>query len=555
MNPDRCGRLTNEKFRCAALLAVLAVGSSAAQGKPGDFDANFGNGGVMLTPVSTDGDDFGTCMAVQSDGKIVVGGTASNGSNDDFALVRYLPGGTPDPGFGTGGKVTTPISGGIVFATCAALQPDGKIILAGYALIGNSTDFVVVRYRPDGTPDPGFGTGGKVTTDIGGGFNAHAFAVALQPDGKIVVAGDYRSNFALVRYDAGGVPDPGFGTDGKVSSASTGTERYAYSMVLQSDGKIVVAGRSLAAGNTDFAIGRYLPNGTPDGTFGTGGRVSHPVGAGNTADIARSVVLQPDGKILAAGLAGTDYAIIRCGDNGGIDSEFGVSGKSTVDFGGATDTAYGVAVQSDGKIIAGGTSRYNGSNYASLARLTAGGTLDPSFGNQGGVIVPLGNAGTEDDMRALSLQADGRILLAGFSGSGFNHDFAVARFEGTSPVTLADWRQTWLGSPDNSGDGANLFDFDKDGMVNLLEYAFGQNPALGGPPLLPSGKILGENFVIHFSQPATVTGIVYGAEWSTTMTPGSWTPLTDSGGAGQHVFSVPMEGKPALSVRLKVTAP
>jgi uncharacterized delta-60 repeat protein len=326
-------------------------------------------------------------------------------------------------------------------------------------------------------------------------------------------------------------------------------------MVLQADGRIVVAGRSLAAGNTDFAIGRYLPNGTPDGGFGTGGRVSYPVGAGNTADIARSVALQPDGKILAAGLAGTDYAIIRCRNNGDIDSGFGVSGKSTVDFGGATDTAYGVAVQEDGKVVAGGTSRYNGSNYASLARLTAGGTLDASFGSQGGVIVPLGNAGTEDDMRALTVQADGRILMAGFSGSGFNHDFAVARFEGISPVTLAGWRQTWFGSPDNSGDGANLFDFDKDGMVNLLEYAFGQNPALGSPSPLPSGKITGGNFVIHFNQPASVTGIVYGAEWSATMTPGSWTSLPDAGGSGQHVFSVPTAGKPGLSVRLKVTAP
>jgi uncharacterized delta-60 repeat protein len=231
-----------------------------------------------------------------------------------------------------------------------------------------------------------------------------------------------------------------------------------------------------------------------------------------------------------------------------------MAGKATVDFGGATDTGYGMAVQSDGKMVVAGTSKYSGSNYASLLRFSAAGVLDTSFGNGGGVIVPLSTAATdEDDVRALALQSDGKILVAGFSGSTAGHDFVVARFEGISPVTLADWRQTYFGSPANQGNGANLFDYDQDGLVNLVEYAFGLNPTLGTSRLLPSGQVSGGNFVINFSQPGGVSSILYGAEWSTTMAEGSWTAIPDTGTGGQHVFSVPMAGEPRLCVRLTVT--
>jgi hypothetical protein len=158
-------------------------------------------------------------------------------------------------------------------------------------------------------------------------------------------------------------------------------------------------------------------------------------------------------------------------------------------------------------------------------------------------------------VRALALQNDGKILVSGFSGSGLNHDFVVARFAGFSIVALADWRQTYFGSPGNSENGANLFDYDNDGLVNVVEYAFGQNPLQGGSSLLPLGRVSGGNFVINFIQPGSVTGITYGAEWSRTMLPGSWTAIPDTGTGGQHIFSVLTLGKPKLCVRLTVTSP
>ena len=190
------------------LTALVSVASPslapADPSAPGDLDTTFGTGGVVTTSIGP-GWDSAYGVAIQSDGKIVAAGSAHNGSDNDFAVVRYTISGALDTTFGTGGVVTTSIGTGNDQASGIAIQPDGKIVAAGWAHSGSDYDFAVVRYTVSGTLDTTFGASGVVTTPIGPGSN-RAHGVAIQPDGKIVAAGyadsgsDY--DFAVVRYHA-----------------------------------------------------------------------------------------------------------------------------------------------------------------------------------------------------------------------------------------------------------------------------------------------------------------------------------------------------------------
>jgi uncharacterized delta-60 repeat protein len=219
--------------------------------------------GKVTTAIGS-GIDIAYSVAIQTDGKIVAAGfSRSGGSNDDFALVRYNTNGTLDTTFDSDGKVTTAIGSGADIAQSVAIQTDGKIVAAGYSNNGSNVDFALVRYNTDGTLDTSFDSDGKVTTDIASD-NDFAYSVALQSDGKIVVAGhsDNGSNedFALVRYNTDGTLDTSFDSDGKVTTG-IGSEDDAFSVAIQSDGKIVVAGLRSNGNNRDFALVRYA--GTP----------------------------------------------------------------------------------------------------------------------------------------------------------------------------------------------------------------------------------------------------------------------------------------------------
>src|SRR5437773_237131 len=192
-----------------------------------------------------------------------------------------------DPSFGTGGKVTTP-SGSNGYINALVLQPDGKLVAAGYTQNnGSNSDFALVRYNADGSLDGSFGTDGIVTTLIqNGGFFE---AVVLQPDGKLVAAGVGGGHFALVRYNADGSLDGTFGTGGKVITPIGSFADMAYALVLQPDGKLVAAG-STSNGSWAFALVRYNADGSLDGSFGTGGTVTTQIGSSN---LAYALVLQP----------------------------------------------------------------------------------------------------------------------------------------------------------------------------------------------------------------------------------------------------------------------
>ena len=244
----------------SALLSAFAPATIAA---PGDLDATFGTGGKVITPIGS-GTDKVNSVALQNDGKIVVAGYSFNGSNNDFALVRYHPNGTLDTtGFGSGGKVTTTFGSDNDQGNGVAVQKDGKIVVAGTSSDNSGkSNFALVRYNSNGTLDAtGFGSGGKVTTAIGPSLD-RGNGVALQSDGKIVVAGyagqSPNSDFAVVRYNKDGSLETGFGSGGKVTTAfGGGGADQGQSVAVQSDGKIVVAGYSFNGSNDDFAVARY----------------------------------------------------------------------------------------------------------------------------------------------------------------------------------------------------------------------------------------------------------------------------------------------------------
>ena len=307
----------------------------------GDLDPTFGTDGKVLTDFDHS-TDIANAVAIQADGKLVVVGTTyrdNDFSGEDFAVARYNPDGALDKTFGVGGKVQTDFPGLAAVASSVVVQPDGKIVVAGgaFPLFTFLGDFKVVRYNSNGSLDTSFGDGGIVTTTFPEG--SYAFDVALQTDGKIIAAGTVfvafdpgessDTDFALARYNPDGTPDATFGNGGQVSTDFLGLEDDAFSVLIQPDGKIVAVGSANdPATFYDFAAVRYLSNGTLDTTFGVAGKVHTDFGDQNF-DRARSAALQPDGRIVAAGFAISqnggvqNFAVARYNSSGVLDTSFG----------------------------------------------------------------------------------------------------------------------------------------------------------------------------------------------------------------------------------------
>ena len=455
---------------------TVSIGRAAPS--PGDLDPTFGSGGKVITDFGSIV-DLGHSMAVQSDGKIIVAGWTGGG----FALARYTALGTLDMSFGSGGKVT----GSGFRVNSVALQSDGKIVVAG-----DNGNFVLARYTTEGILDTSFGSGGNVTTHLGT-KTAFAYSVAVQSDGKILLAGqkldvvpgqpnmsDYY--FVLVRYTAAGALDTGFGNGGTVTPfGPSRSENAGRSIAVQSDGKIVVAGDSYNGTNSDFALVRYTAAGALDASFGNGGKVTTAIGSGD--DRGNSVALQSDGKIVVAGYSSTDFALVRYTAAGALDTSFGSGGKVTSAIG--PDDGYSVTVQNDGKIIVAGDSATGRVKFA-LVRCTATGALDTSFGSGGQVITAIGSAHAYG--KSVALQSDGKIVVAGYTFDGSNSDFALARYEASGLASLANWRLTYFGTANNSGDAADSAAPDGDGIVNLIKYGLVIVPGTSGASSLPQGE-------------------------------------------------------------------
>ncbi|TMA52939.1 MAG: hypothetical protein E6J75_15970 [Deltaproteobacteria bacterium] len=339
------------------LWPVILALPLAARASTGDLDPSFGAGGQVVTPILSSYDGAGA-LVVQPDGKLVAAGHAYDTNNTTFALVRYAADGSLDESFGAAGKVTTAIGIGSA-ASALVLQADGKLVAAGRTFTGSRTVFALARYRANGSLDGSFGTGGKVITPLGN-VDDEVAALVLQPDGKLVAAGysdrGGSTAFALARYDADGTLDATFGNGGKVITAIGSVDDEAFALVLQPDGKLVAAGYSSSAGNPAFALVRYDADGTLDASFGTGGKVTTPIGS--VDDEAFALVLQPDGKLVAAGYtsgaSSIAFALVRYGTDGSLDTSFGTGGKVTTPIGSVDDEAFALVLQPDGKLVAAG---------------------------------------------------------------------------------------------------------------------------------------------------------------------------------------------------------
>jgi len=410
------------------LLTLMFTTQLFAQ--PGTLDFTFGNKGIALTPIGTS--EQIRAMAIQSDGKIIAAGYSGNGTNYDFAIVRYNADGTLDNTFSSDGKVTTAIGTSDDYIYAVGIQKDGKIVVAGSAK-NASIDYAVARFNSDGTLDNTFGSVGFVTTSIGSSSDV-AYSLAIQVDGKIVVAGYSRNttgeyDFSAVRYNSDGSLDNSFSTDGVVMTDFSTNRDEGHSVAIQTDGKIVIGGWSANTGGTLTSMGivRYNANGTLDNTFSKDGlqTISFLV-----RSEVKTMLIQADGKILLGGIyyPGTynDFALARLKTNGTLDSSFGSFGKLNHGVGVNVDDLNAMDLQSDGKIIVAGTA-YVGSqwNFA-IARYTSNGKLDSSL-NGKGTLYYFGN-GTNNQAFAVKSLSGGKILIAGYSQNGTDQDFAVARF-------------------------------------------------------------------------------------------------------------------------------
>lgn len=398
----------------------------------GSLDTTFGANGMIITTIPA-GNDFVRSVAIQSDGKIVAGGYSWNGMYNTFALARYSTDGSLDTTFGSGGMVTTDIGGDDSRVQSVAIQSDGKIIAAGYAVIPTRAyDFTLVRYNSDGSLDSNFGAGGVVTTDIGTFGYDYAQSVAIQSDGKIVAAGysstwdGKNSTFALVRYNNDGSLDTTFNSTGIVTQIwFLGSTSFIYSVAIQPDGKIIIAGSAL--GDPLLFLMRFNNDGSVDSAFATGGLlVVAPIGQSASAS---SVTVQSDGKIVAVGWASnftnTKIALVRFNIDGSPDTTFGTDGIVTNAIG-KNSSANSVAIQSDGKIVVAGSTNNGQKSDFALVRYNPDGSLDDMFNSDGIVKTSIGPG---DDMaNSIVVQSDGKIIAAGSTYNGTNTDFALVRY-------------------------------------------------------------------------------------------------------------------------------
>jgi len=346
------------------------------------------------------------------------------------------------------GSLRTNLGGTYDWAYATALQPDGRILAAGVSEAKGTYDFALARYTPAMDLDPTFGEGGFVLTDFGKSYD-WAYALALLPDGKILVAGvsdaSGSKDFALARFNPDGTLDKGFGKGGLVTETTRSlTADIIRGLAVQPDGRIVVVGVSYEdvatlGPNGDFMLARYLPNGQSDLTFGLGGIMTTDFGD-QSYDEPYAVVLQADGKIVLGGytnsgngpgvLFGADQlAMARYGPTGLLDPSFGQGGRLIFDGGSLDERILALALAPDGSLLAGGYAFGERRSDLMLASVRTDGKLTPGFGTDGKgfAITDLGTY--SERIASLIVLPDGRILAGGQTAVAHNADFAIFRYD------------------------------------------------------------------------------------------------------------------------------
>jgi uncharacterized delta-60 repeat protein len=425
-----------------AAVAVLTLVAGPAAAAPGAIDVTFGGGGSLRTNFGGTY-DWAYATAVQPDGRILAAGVSNAHGTYDFALARYTSTHTLDPTFGDGGFVLTDFGKSYDWAYSLALQPDGKIVVAGVSNVSGSKDFALARYLPNGALDESFGKGGLVVQNMRSLTADNIRGIAIQPDGKIVAGGaSYEdvvtvgpnSDFMVARYNPNGSSDLSFGIGGLMTTDfGSGTFDQPNALALQPDGKVVLGGYTndgdgpgVLFGADQLALARYTPNGMLDPTFGRGGKVVFDGGSLDERILA--LANAPDGGLLAGGYVNgekrSDLLLAKVRTDGSLVSGFGTTGKglSINDLGTYSERVSSLVVQPDGKIVAGGQTAVAHNADFAVFRYTPGGVLDGEFGRAG--VASFDFDGREDRVQAVALQEDGKILAVGQSEA----DFALARF-------------------------------------------------------------------------------------------------------------------------------
>lgn len=404
---------------------VLILFVNLLQGQQGSLDESFGIGGIVTAPLTAHGEN-GYTAAIQPDGKILVAGFQDASGNQNFAVARYNTNGSLDNSFGTGGLSLFDAGTDSDAAWTMALQDDGKIILGGsvYNQFTTFDDYALVRLNSDGTPDNTFGTGGLVTTDIDGNWD-NAYAMVLQTDGKILLAGEgytlSNRKVCVVRYNTNGSLDVSFGTAGiAVNPIGCGEERTR-AIALQADGKIIAAGYFNEGIDDQTFVTRFNTDGSADNTFGNNGIATLDIAAND--DRFWALYVFPDGKILAGGTTDpsddADYLLVKYLSDGTLDNSFGSNGIALNNFS-VNDFVSDIIVDADGKILTAG-----GGFSFELVRFLDTGYPDLDFGTDGIVNTSIGNFCFA---YSVCLQVDGRIIVSGHSNNGNDYDLAVARY-------------------------------------------------------------------------------------------------------------------------------
>lgn len=397
----------------------------------GTPDTTFNSSGMAYVDVSGN-EDYVTDMAVQADGKIILVGFGSSGTGDQFQIARFNADGSIDTTFNASGTARLEVEAGYTAeAWAVAVQTNDQILVSGFSR--NVTNrAAIVRYNTDGTLDATFGTGGVSTYALPAG-SVSVKSMALQSDGKIILVGERASDFVVLRFDSVGALDTSFNGLGYavLDLLGTGTDDKAYSVRVQSDGKILVGGSSQDA-NADFAVVRYNADGTLDTSFNTTGILVF-ASAPNAEDGITSMTVQADGKILLVGWAYdtvtsvASSSIVRLNANGSFDTTFNTTGKKLLNMGrGSSDSARAMAKQSDGKIVVAGNSKASQTDLA-LARYNADGTLDGTFGADGKVVIDF-NSGDPTEATAVQVLASGKIVVAVNVEVGGMPQIGVAQF-------------------------------------------------------------------------------------------------------------------------------
>jgi len=378
------------RWSSGLLLVILILWVPVLGAQTLNFSFNTPNG-YALWHTANASQDRNLNMAIQSDGKILVSGFTNISGQHDIRICRYFPDGTPDISFGRSGQVL--FSGGTDkddYALGITLDASENILVAGREYNGKDSNLILIRCKPDGTPDTTFGENGTVVHSTGGLGTDLRPDITIQQDGKIVLCGEVNSShkeMAVFRYNTNGTPDQSFATNGMVSLGNlNGSESNAYAITLDPEKRIIVTGTIEVNGTRQVGLVQLLDNGTLDQSFGTGGVVTWN-GSESGPDYGNQVYITQEGKILVTGVETDssgffDIVLLKYNRDGSLDSEFGDNGVARFGRSGP-DYAWSQATLPDESIIVAGTTLVNGYGCPALIKWTPDGVLDSSFGTNG----------------------------------------------------------------------------------------------------------------------------------------------------------------------------